>query len=188
VTQTLPPTNAPGPVSSLSGVPLPLVALPQAELLSVNQNEIPVLVDAFGPGIHFQPLRLDLERNEWVAIARFDPGTSMPMHYHTGPVEIWTLSGLWQYVEYPNEPQTGGSYLYEPGGSVHTLMVPDDCTEPAVQIVRAVGALVNFNEDGTFHSVLDALTVRHVTDTVSAERGLKTPFIDGGFASTIVSS
>jgi len=183
-----PKLAAPGPVNSTSGVPLPLVALPQSELLTVNQDEIPLLVDSFGPGIHFKPLRLDLERNEWVAIAHFDPGTSMPMHYHTGPVEIWTLSGLWQYVEYPDEPQTAGSYLYEPGGSVHTLMVPEDCTEPAVQIVRAVGALVNFNEDGTFNSVLDALTVRHVADTVSAERGLKTPFIEGGFASRVVSS
>jgi len=67
-------------------------------------------------------------------------------------------------------------------------MVPQRRTEPAIQIVRAVGALVNFNEDGTSNSVLDALTVRHVTDTLSAERGFKTPFIDDDHASRVVRS
>lgn len=188
MTQILQTPIVPGPVNTLSGTPLPLVALPQSELLSVHQDDIPVLVDAFGPGIHFQPLRLDLERNEWVAIARFDPGTSMPLHYHTGPVDLWTLQGRWNYVEYPDQPQTAGSYLYEPGGSVHTLVVPADNTEQTVMIVRVIGALVNFNEDATFNSLLDTMTLRHVSDTLSAERGLETRFIDGGIAGVAVSS
>ena len=188
MTQIVPPTVAPGPATTLSGAPLPLVALPQAELLTRHQDDIPVLEDAFGPGIHFQPLRLDLERYEWLAIARFDAGTSMPLHYHTGSVDIWTIQGRWEYIEYPDQPQTAGSYLYEPGGSVHSLVVPADNTEQTVMIIRAIGALVSFNDDGTFNSLLDTLTIRHVTDTVSAERGLKTSFIDGGFASTITSS
>jgi hypothetical protein len=33
-----------------------------------------------------------------------------------------------------------------------------------------VGANINFTEDGQFHSILDAALIRHLTDTLSAER------------------
>ena len=46
------------------------------------------------------------------------PGCALPLHYHTGPAQVYTLSGRWCYREYPDQPQTAGSYLYEPVGSV----------------------------------------------------------------------
>lgn len=91
------------------------------------------------------------------------------------------MQGRWLYREYLDQPQTAGSYLYEPGGSVHTAFTPADNTEDTIVFVRVAGANVNFNEDGTFHSILDALTIRHLTDTLSAEQGLDTPrYIGGG--------
>lgn len=179
----MPTTVAPGPASTTSGAPLPFVALPQGELLTVNEADVPTVRDALGEGVHFQPLRLDLEHNEWVILARLAPGTEIPLHYHTGPVDLLTLQGRWYYKEYAGQPQTAGSYLYEPGGSVHTLYAPEDNTEETVLFVRVSGTNINFNEDGSFHSLLDAMTLRHLTDTLSAEQGLDTPrYVGGGEA------
>lgn len=174
---------APVPASTSSGSPLPLVSLPQGELLSVNEADIPMVKNALAEGVHFQPLRLDLEAGVWVVLATFEPGAEIQMHYHTGVAEVYTLSGQWHYKEYPDQPQTAGSYLYEPSGSVHTVQVPAENTENTVIFVRVTGANVNFNEDGTLHSILDAVTIRHLTDALSVEQELGDPrYIGGGEA------
>lgn len=179
----MPNTMAPAPVSTISGAPLPCVALPQGELLIVDESTIPLIRDALGPGVHFKPLRLDLERGEWVVLATIAPGSQIQVHYHTGPAEVYTLQGRWLYREYPDQPQTSGCYLFEPGGSVHTFYTPEDNTEDTIIFVRVAGANINFNEDGTFHSILDAVMIRSLTDSLSVEQNLGAPrYIDGGAA------
>lgn len=66
-------TPAPVPAHTSTGAALPLAALPQSELLTVNESTIPVIKDAMGPGVHVQPLRLDLEAGCWVVLATFAP-------------------------------------------------------------------------------------------------------------------
>ena len=88
----MPLTTAPAPATTSSGAVLPLVALPQGELLTVNEKYIPTVRNALGPGVHFQPLRLDIENGEWVVLATFEPGATVPLHYHTGVAEVFTLS------------------------------------------------------------------------------------------------
>ena len=136
--------------TTTSGAPLPLPALPQDKLLSVNIEQIPLIKDVF-PGMHIRPLRLDPERGEWVFMAVLVPGCTLPVHYHTGTAQAYTLSGCWKYREYPDQPQTAGCYLYEPAGSAHMFYCPEDNTEDTVVIAWIEGAQVGFNEDGTFH-------------------------------------
>jgi 2,4'-dihydroxyacetophenone dioxygenase len=182
-------TTAPTPVTTSTGAPLPLVALPQGELLTVSEKDVPMIKDALGPGVHFQPLRLDLEAGEWVVRATFSPGAVVPLHYHTGVAEVYTLSGCWNYLEYPDQPQTAGSYLFEPGASVHTFVCPETNTEDTVLLVRVVGANINFTQDGQFHSILDAALIRHLTDALSAAQGLGTiNYIGGGAAGFMADS
>lgn len=179
----MPSTPSPVGHKTTTGADLPIVALPQGELLTVSETELPLLKDAMGPGIDAQIQRLDMERGEWVLKVTYAPGVSIPMHYHTGVAEVWTLEGSWHYAEYPDQPQTAGCYLYEPGGSVHTLIVPETNTEPTVQQVRVSGANVNFNEDGTFHSILDAVSIRFLGELLGAQQGVsELGFIDGGAA------
>ncbi|HEY5857980.1 MAG TPA: 2,4'-dihydroxyacetophenone dioxygenase family protein [Aldersonia sp.] len=181
-------TTAPAPATTSSGAPLPLVALPQGELLTVNEKDIPVVRDAFGAGVHFQPLRLDMENGEWVVLARFSPGASIPLHYHTGVVDAWTIGGCWYYLEYPDQRQSAGSYLYEPGASVHTLVCPESNTEDTVVLFRVVGANINFNEDATLHSILDAALIRHLTDTLSVAQNLGPVTYVGGGAAALMAT
>jgi len=176
--------HTPGPASTTSGAPLPLVALPQTELLTVNANDIPLIRDVMGPGVHFKPLRFDLEAGKWVILAIFEPGAKVPLHYHTGVAEGYTLAGSWHYIEYPDQLQTVGSYLYEPAGSVHTFVVPETNTEDTVLLTWVDGANVNFNEDGTFHSILDAVTGVHLVNVFGEAQGFgEISYIKGGAAS-----
>ena len=179
-------TLSPGVATTNAGATLPLVALPQGELLTVNIDQIPMLKDLIAPGIHIQPLRLDLERGDWVFLATLAPGCELPLHYHTGPAQVWTIQGRWEYREYPDQPQTAGSYLYEPGGSTHTFYCPEDNTEDTVALAWIEGAAINFNDDGTFHSILDAVSAKHRTETVSAAQGTgPVPYIHGGAVALI---
>jgi 2,4'-dihydroxyacetophenone dioxygenase len=169
-----------------AGTPLPLVSLPQGELLTVSLDQIPLMKDALGPGVSFQPLRIDAERGQMVILATLKPGVTQPLHYHTGPAQVFTLAGCWGYREYTEQMQTKGSYLYEPGGSVHTFFTPEDNTEDTVVLIWMEGANVNFNEDGTFHSVLDPVSIQYLTEAVSAAQGTGTVgYIHGGEAGIV---
>ena len=69
----------PGIITTTQRRPLPLAALPQEDLLTINIDQIPLLKDAMGPGIHIQPLRLDPEKGEVVLMATMAPGC-LPAH------------------------------------------------------------------------------------------------------------
>ncbi|MER5390886.1 2,4'-dihydroxyacetophenone dioxygenase family protein [Saccharopolyspora sp. NPDC002686] len=170
----------PAAAATNSGAELPLFALPQTELLTLDVNEVP-LVDT-EPGTKLQLLRLDLEAGRWVVMFHMEPGTSVPIHYHTGTAEVFTLKGRWYYQEYPDQPQTTGSYLFEPGGSVHTLHAPADNTEDTVMLVMVTGANVNFTEDGQFHSIIDAVSIKHWLTGFAKEQGVKLRYISTGAA------
>lgn len=165
-------TTAPIEVATSSGATLPLVALPQNELLTINEQNIPLITNAFGEGVHFKPLRVDIEGGCWVVLATFSPGAVVPLHYHTGIAEVYTLSGSWHYREYPEQIQRPGSYLFEPSGSVHTFICPETNTEDTVVLVRVEGANVNFNENGQFHSILDATLIRFLIPQLAEAQGL----------------
>ena len=173
----------PGMMTTANGTPLPLVALPQDDLLTINIDQIPLLKDAIGPGIHIQPLRLDPENGEVVLMATMAPGCRLPIHYHTGTAEVYTFSGCWKYAEYPAQPQTAGSYLYEPGGSVHTFYCPEDNTDDTVVLMWMTGAQIGFNDDGTLHAINDAASIQYATHTLAAAQGTgPVPYIHGGNA------
>ena len=174
-------TTDPVAVATSTGSTLPLVALARSDLLTVNEQAIPLIKDAFGQGVHFKPLRVDVEGGCWVVLATFSPGAVVPLHYHTGAAEVYTLTGSWHYREYPDQVQTAGSYLYEPSGSVHTFICPGSNTEDTVILVRVEGANVNFTEDAQFHSILDATLIQFLIPQLAAAQGLgAVEYIQGG--------
>src|SRR5678815_3201286 len=74
----------PTQLTTYTGAPLPLPAMPQDRLLTVNIEQIPLFKEILGvPGIHIKPLRLDAERGEWVFMAVCAPGCALPLHYPT---------------------------------------------------------------------------------------------------------
>ncbi len=133
---------------------------------------------AFGPGQELQLLQVDLDVGMWVIRNRFEPGTHVQTHRHTGAVYAFTVSGSWKYAEYP-EVNRPGSYLFEPAGSTHTLVVPDTNTE--VTDVRFIiyGANLNLDEAGAVELVVDAKLVLDFYRAMCAEIGTPDPPVIG---------
>ena len=155
-------------------MPLPNVINHQASLLTVNINEQESVVHPTDR-YEIQPLFLDAENGTWVMYAKFPPGTRLPLHFHTGTVHFFTTKGTWHYIEHPEDKQTAGSYLYEPGGSIHQFYVPSDAVEAAEGFMVVSGANVNFDENNQFTDITDAGAIEQAILSVCNEAGRKTP-------------
>lgn len=135
----------------------------QDRLLCIHTADVdPVDVSAVLPGIKVWPLFLDTENGIWVLRVQFEPGTELPMHFHTGTVHFYQLTGHWNYKEYPDDVLKADSYLYEPGGAIHTFQVPADAEGPADGFMMVHGANVNFTAEGEYINIMDAGWIEHV--------------------------
>jgi len=131
-----------------------------------------------GGGVHIQLLQVGVEQGLWVVRSRFEPGTTIPTHKHTGSVHAVTLAGSWKYLEYP-EVNTPGSYLYEPAGSIHTLTVPSG-VQGLTDVWFAIhGANLDLDADGNVTSVIDAGIVRDGYFALCEAAGLPRPDVIG---------
>ena len=157
---------------------LPQTTTHQDRLLTLNINDAPA-----SPGpVSLTPLFLDRENGVWVLYGRFAPGTVLPTHFHTGTVHFFTTKGRWNYAEHAADPQTPGSYLFEPAGSVHTFTVPEDATEDAEGFMVVNGANVNFLE-GVYQDITDAGSLEDAFLGLSQATGIPPMFIRPGPAS-----
>lgn len=157
---------------------LPETVLHQDLLLTLNTNKAPLIKDAL-PGVDVWPLFLDTENGTWVVRAQFKPGTTLPKHFHTGTVHFYTLSGSWHYLEYPDQPQTAGSYLYEPGGSIHTFHCPED-SEVTDGFMVIEGANINFDAEGNFVNIMDAGWIEMMVCKAAEAQGVKAEYFKPG--------
>jgi 2,4'-dihydroxyacetophenone dioxygenase len=157
---------------------LPEIINHQDFLLSLDTTREPVVVEAL-PGVDVWPLFLDAENGVWVLRAKFKPGTTLPKHFHTGVVHFYTLSGMWYYKEYPDQPQTAGCYLYEPGGSIHTFHCPEESGgTDGVMVVE--GANINFDEDGNFVNIMDSGWIEQMVIAAASRQGIEAHYIKPG--------
>jgi 2,4'-dihydroxyacetophenone dioxygenase len=127
-----------------------------------------------GIGIDLKVMRVDLVRGTWAIRNRFAPGVQIPTHKHTGPVVGYTLTGRWHYLEY-DFVSTAGSYIHEPAGSVHTLHVPEDNTEPTDVLFVIEGALINYSPEGQIESVTDGPAILEAYFALCEAAGMPRP-------------
>jgi len=154
---------------------LPTAINHQNFLLTLNTNIEPVIVETL-PGVDVWPLFLDPENGIWVLRARFKEGITLPKHFHTGTVHFYTLSGSWHYLEYPDQPQTAGCYLYEPGGSIHTFHCPAGSGgTDGFMVVE--GANVNFDDNGQFMNIMDTGWIEQAILAAAKSQGLTPKYI-----------
>ncbi|MCP5183923.1 MAG: 2,4'-dihydroxyacetophenone dioxygenase family protein [Pseudomonadales bacterium] len=127
------------------------------EAMHVGADAAP-FVD-IGDGTLIQLLLVDLAHNLWITRNRMQPGTRVITHYHTGPVYAYTLQGRWYYEEYPETVNTAGSFLFEPSGSVHTLVIPPDQAGETIVWFQIHGTNLNLDPAGQVVSIADAHNV-----------------------------
>ena len=61
---------------------------------------------------HLSAVLDPLANGVWVIRVKFAPGVTLPLHFHTGTVHAYTMSGCWYYTEHPGQKQTAGMYLF----------------------------------------------------------------------------
>jgi quercetin dioxygenase-like cupin family protein len=120
---------------------------PQA--FHIGADDLP-FVD-IGGGNKLKVLQVKAEEGLWIIENIFQAGFEVQTHRHTGPVFGYTTSGAWKYKEY-DYVNRAGSFLYEPAGSVHTLMCVEDETRVWFQMY---GVNLNLDADGNIESVSD---------------------------------
>lgn len=76
----------------------------------------------------FRPLCLNVTENYWVNVLRVRKHGVISRHRHPKAVHGYVLKGNWHYLE-SDWKAAPGSYVYEPPGVVHTLIVPDHVDE-----------------------------------------------------------
>ena len=87
---------------------------------TVNADDLPWVEQA--EGVWFKPLRLAPELGVWANLVKVSAHGMVSRHRHHGPVEGWVLQGRWRYLEH-DWVAGPGSYVHEPEGDVHTLVV-----------------------------------------------------------------
>lgn len=69
----------------------------------------------------------------------------MGRHRHSSPVHALTLKGGWGYEEH-DWRASPGTYVFEPPGETHTLVVDDDCDE-MIALFHVTGSLLYVDEE-----------------------------------------
>ena len=74
--------------------------------------------------VSFKPLLLNATQGYYVNLLRVRGAGVLSRHRHAGPVHGYVLKGTWRYLEH-NWIAEEGSYVFEPPGETHTLVVPE---------------------------------------------------------------
>lgn len=122
--------------------------------------------------IEMQLIRCSRLRNVYASMVRWPAGTTMPRHYHTGGVHSYTFRGRWRYLEH-DWVATAGSYVYEPIGTTHTLVVDQDVE--ALFIVE--GGMIWYGPDGKMQRYETAGAMHELISAALAAQGLELPDI-----------
>ncbi|MEC8201374.1 MAG: 2,4'-dihydroxyacetophenone dioxygenase family protein, partial [Pseudomonadota bacterium] len=98
-----------------------------------------------GPGRWSRPLCLNVSQGYWVHITKVTEAGIVSRHRHPAPVHGFVIEGKWRYLE-RDWVATAGSYLFEPPGDVHTLVVDEG--DYMITLFHNSGALLYCDEDG----------------------------------------
>ena len=78
--------------------------------------------------VSFRPLCFCVSGGYYVNLLRVKGAGLLSRHRHPGPVHGHVLKGKWSYLEHDWTAQEG-SYVFEPPGEIHTLVVPEGVDE-----------------------------------------------------------
>jgi 2,4'-dihydroxyacetophenone dioxygenase len=93
-------------------------AIPADERIWVPQAE----------NVWFRPLCLNRSAGYWMNLLRVRRSGVLSRHLHPAPVHAFVLKGSWRYLEH-DWVASEGSYVFEPPGETHTLVVDEGVAE-----------------------------------------------------------
>jgi quercetin dioxygenase-like cupin family protein len=89
------------------------------------------------------------------------------------------MSGHWRYLEHDWVAKPG-TFIYEPAGEAHTLVITDDSPEPALILFIVEGGLIYLDKsvNGGFGAYEDGFTLLELTRKYYREAGLDVRQLD----------
>jgi 2,4'-dihydroxyacetophenone dioxygenase len=98
------------------------------------------------PDVWFRPLLLNTVSGGWCNLLRVRKSGVLSRHRHPMLVVGYVIKGRWRYLEHDWIAEEG-SFVYEPPGEIHTLIVPEDCSE-MITFFNISGAMIYLDEQG----------------------------------------
>ena len=124
-------------------------AVPQDERVWVPQAD----------QVWFRPLMLNTVTGSWCNLLRVRKSGVLSRHIHPSWVTGYVIKGAWRYLEH-DWVATEGSFVYEPPGEIHTLVV-DEASGGAQEMItffNIAGAMVYVDDAGNTTGYEDVFT------------------------------
>ena len=133
----------------------------------------------YADGVWFQPCCFNVTSGGFSVLLKGLPGAQLGVHYHVGTVRGYTLQGHWRYLEHDWIAKPG-TFIYEPAGEAHTLVVTDDTPEPALILFMVEGGLIYLDKpvDGGFAAYEDGFSALELCRNYYREAGLDVKQLD----------
>jgi hypothetical protein len=133
----------------------------------------------YGEGIWIQPLGFNVTSGGFTTLLKGLPGAMLGIHYHVGIVRGYTIQGHWGYLEH-EWTAVPGTFVQEPAGEAHTLVVREDSPGPAIIYFDVQGGLIYLDkpEGGSFAGYDDGFSALEFARTYYRENGLDLAALD----------
>jgi 2,4'-dihydroxyacetophenone dioxygenase len=130
------------------------------------------------PGVWFRPLLLNTATGSWCNLLRVRKAGVLSRHIHPSWVTGLVLKGAWRYLEH-NWIANEGSFVYEPPGEIHTLVVDEVVgAQEMITFFNIHGAMVYLDEKGAVTGYEDVLTKTEMCRKHYAECGLGADYVN----------
>jgi quercetin dioxygenase-like cupin family protein len=123
----MPPETADDPSMMPYQLGLPPDALPEIVVPKAVPEDERLWVPQ-AANVWFRPLCLNRSQGYWMNLLRVRRAGVLSRHRHPNAVHGFVLRGRWRYLEHDWVAEEG-SYVFEPPGETHTLVVPEDVAE-----------------------------------------------------------
>lgn len=141
------------------------VAIPTDDRVWVPQAE----------NVSFRPLLFNTVQGGWCNLLKVTRSGLLSRHRHPGPVHGYVIRGSWRYLEH-DWVARAGSYVFEPPGETHTLIVDAD-TEEMITFFNISGAMIYVDEAGRQTGYEDVHTKIEMCQRHYREIGLGADFV-----------
>lgn len=126
--------------------------------------------------VSFRPLLLNVTQGYYVNLLRVRGSGVLSRHRHPGPVHGWVIKGRWSYLEHDWVAEEG-SYVFEPPGETHTLVVPEGVDE-MITLFNVTGPLMYCDEEGNVTKAEDVFDKLALAKAHYEKVGLGADYVD----------
>jgi 2,4'-dihydroxyacetophenone dioxygenase len=133
----------------------------------------------YADGVWIQPCCFNVTSGGFSVVLKGLPGAQLGVHYHVGTVRGYTIRGHWRYLEH-DWIAKAGTFVYEPAGEAHTLVVTADSPGPALIFFCVEGGLIYLDKavNGGFGAYEDGFTALEFCRKYYREAGLDASQLD----------